>query len=129
MSFSRASGGRGSQSEILPRMPAGERRNLANQGRYTPSMLFMVTERFRHGDPLPVRARFRERGRMLPDGVTYHGSWIDPAQARCFQIMEANDAAALQPWIDAWADIVEFEVVAVLSSADYWAKVEGDLRG
>jgi hypothetical protein len=89
----------------------------------------MVIERFRHGDSLPVRARFRERGRMLPDGVAYHGSWIDPAQARCFQVMEANDAAALQPWIDAWTDIVEFEVVAVLSSADYWAKVGDDPRG
>ena len=56
-------------------------------------MLLIVIEQFRDGDPLPVRARFRERGRMLPDGVTYHKSWIDAARARCFQVMEATDAA------------------------------------
>ena len=86
-------------------------------------MLFMVIERFREGDPLPVRKRFEERGIMLPDGVTYHVSWIDPARARCFQIMEAENAAALQPWLDAWADIVDFEVVPVQTSAEYWASV------
>src|SRR5437879_7415169 len=48
-----------------------------------PSMLFMVIEQFRGGDPKPVRKRFEERGRMLPDGVTYQASWIDAAQARC----------------------------------------------
>ena len=84
-------------------------------------MLFMVIEQFRDGDPLPVRARFREHGRMLPDGVTYHASWIDAARARCFQVMEAPDAEALQPWLDAWADIVDFNVIPVLASADYWA--------
>jgi hypothetical protein len=89
--------------------------------RYTPSMLFMVIEQFRDGDPQPVRARFLECGRMLPDNVTYHASWIDPARARCFQVMEATDAAALQPWIDAWADVVRFEVIPVLASADYWS--------
>jgi hypothetical protein len=92
-----------------------------------PTMLFMVIEQFRNRDPLPVRTRFEERGRMLPDGVTYHASWIDAASARCFQVMEANDAAALQPWIDAWADIVDFEVVPVAASADYWATLE-DVR-
>ena len=86
-------------------------------------MLFMVIERFRDCDPLPVRARFRERGRMLPDAVAYHASWIDPARATCFQIMEADDAASLQPWLDAWADIVDFELVPVVLSSDYWASV------
>jgi uncharacterized protein DUF3303 len=66
---------------------------------------------------------------MLPDGVTYHASWIDPARPRCFQVMEANGAAALHPWIDAWSDIVEFEVVAVLASPDYRATAEDGLRG
>jgi hypothetical protein len=86
-------------------------------------MLFMVIEQFRNGDPLPIRARFEERGRMLPNGVTYHASWIDPTRVRCFQLMEAADASALQPWIDAWRDIVQFEVTPVLTSADYWATV------
>jgi hypothetical protein len=86
-------------------------------------MLFMVIEQFREGDPLPVRKRFEERGRMLPDGVIYHASWIDAERARCFQIMEADGVAALQPWMDAWADIVDFEVVPVLASSEYWARM------
>jgi hypothetical protein len=85
-------------------------------------MLFMVIEQFRNADPLPVRQRFLERGRMLPDGVTYHASWIDPARARCYQIMEADDRHAFDPWMRQWADVVEFEVIPVLSSADYWNK-------
>jgi hypothetical protein len=76
----------------------------------------------RYTDPKPVHDRFVASGRMLPEGVTYHASWIDPARARCFQVMEAHDATALQPWIAAWRDIVEFEVIPVLTSGDYWAK-------
>ena len=86
-------------------------------------MLFMVIEQFRDGDPRPVRTRFQQRGRMLPDGVTYHASWIDAERGRCFQVMEAADTGALQPWLDAWSDIVQFEVIPVLASADYWATV------
>jgi len=84
-------------------------------------VLFMVIEDFRRGDPNPVHQRFAERGRMLPDGVTYHASWIDPVRARCYQVMEAENADALAPWIAAWNDIVDFEVVPVLTSAEYWA--------
>jgi len=84
-------------------------------------MLFMVIEQFRGGDPQPVHDRFTERGRMLPDEVKYHGSWIDPDRLRCFQLMEADSASALQPWIDEWRDLVDFDVVPVLTSADFWA--------
>jgi Protein of unknown function (DUF3303) len=84
-------------------------------------MLFMVIENFRDGDSKRVRSRFVERGRMLPDDVTYHTSWIDPSRARCYQVMEAENAAALAPWIAAWKDIVTVEVVPVLTSAEYWA--------
>jgi hypothetical protein len=84
-------------------------------------MLFMVIEHFRNGDPQPVHERFIRRGRMLPEGVTYHASWIEPERARCFQLMEADSAAALEPWISAWNDIVDFDVMPVLTSADFWA--------
>ena len=84
-------------------------------------MLFMVIEDFRNGDPNPVHDRFVARGRMLPEGVTYHASWIDPARVRCYQLMEAEKADMLAPWIAAWTDIVDFEVVPVVTSADYWA--------
>jgi hypothetical protein len=89
-------------------------------------MLFMVMERF---DPGPVGERFRRCGRMMPEGVEYIQSWIDTSErapgladgrVRCFQLMEAPDAASLRPWIDAWADLGEFEVVAVVASQGYW---------
>ena len=86
-------------------------------------MLFMVIEHFKNGDPKPIRERFVSEGRMLPDGVVYHASWIDPAHARCFQVMEANDVKMLEPWTSRWSDLVDFEIVPVLASQDYWARI------
>ena len=37
-------------------------------------MLFMVVERFRDRDAKAVYRRFREQGRMMPDGLKYVGS-------------------------------------------------------
>jgi hypothetical protein len=89
-------------------------------------VLFMVIENFRDADWKAVHDRFVERGRMLPDAVTYHASWIDPARARCYQVMEAASSEALRPWLDAWNDIVDFEVVPVVASADFWASASHD---
>ena len=61
---------------------------------------------------------------MLPDGVEYVNSWLEPSGSRCFQVMEATDRAALDTWIACWNDLVDFEVVPVLISADFWAKAE-----
>ena len=85
-------------------------------------MLFMVIEQFRNNDPNPVRERFLQQGRMLPDGVVYHASWIDPQKARCYQLMEAPDLDKVRQWTQTWDDIVDFEIVPVLTSQDYWAK-------
>jgi hypothetical protein len=84
-------------------------------------MLFMVIERFRNADPKPIRERFQRCGRMLPEGVIYHASWIDPIRARCFQVMEAANASQLDPWISSWADLIDFEVIPVMTSQTYWA--------
>ncbi len=70
-------------------------------------MLFLVIEHFKNGDPKPVGEWFRQRGRMLPEGVVYLASWIDSPNSRCFQIMEASDRESLDPWIAAWNDLVE----------------------
>ena len=86
-------------------------------------MLFLVIEHFKNSDPKRVRDRFVQAGRMMPEGVHYHGSWIDPATARCFQIMEAQNASLLQVWTANWEDIVEFEIIPVLSSQEYWEKL------
>jgi hypothetical protein len=85
-------------------------------------MLFMVIERFRNGDAAPVGARFKTRGRMLPDGVSYHASWVDPANALCFQVMEAGSRELLDQWISCWHDLVDFEVIPVLTSSEFWEK-------
>jgi hypothetical protein len=83
-------------------------------------MLFMVIESFKHGDPAPIDERFRSHGRMLPEGVIYHTSWMESNGARCFQLMEAADPELLDGWIRHWDDLVDFEIVPVLASADYW---------
>ena len=82
-------------------------------------MLFMVIEHFR--DARAVHQRFVKHGRMLPDGVTYCASWVEPVRRRCFQLMDAEDVNALQPWIARWADLVDFDVVPVVESSTYWA--------
>jgi hypothetical protein len=61
---------------------------------------------------------------MLPPGVTYHASWIDAAGERCFQVMEAPDATALNAWISHWADLAEFEIIPVQTSGEFWASGE-----
>jgi hypothetical protein len=85
-------------------------------------MLFFVIERFRDGDAARVGDRFKQSGRMLPDGVTYRDSWIDPAGTRCFQIVETERPELLDAWIRCWDDLVEIEVVPVLPSSDFWAE-------
>ncbi len=86
-------------------------------------MLFLVIEHFRGGDPVPVCARFREHGRMAPEGLAYLGSWVTEDLRRCYQVMECDDPAFLEDWMDAWRDLVEFEVVPVLASAQAAAVV------
>jgi hypothetical protein len=66
-------------------------------------MLFMVIEHFKRGDAEPIRERFLNQGRLMPDGLVYHASWIDPERARCFQVMEAENVETLQTWINRWS--------------------------
>ena len=87
------------------------------------SMLFMVIEHFRNGDPAPVYERFRARGRLAPEGLTYVNSWVTDDLARCYQVMECADRSLLDRWISAWSDLVEFEVIPVVTSAEAAARV------
>ena len=86
-------------------------------------MLYMIVEHFRNGDPRPVYARFRERGRLAPDGLTYVSSWVTDDYARCYQVMETDDRALLDQWISNWSDLVDFEVIPVVTSAQASAAV------
>lgn len=83
----------------------------------------MIIERFRNGDAVPVYRRFRERGRLAPEGLTYVSSWVTPDLTRCYQVMEAADRALLEQWMANWSDIVDFEVHPVISSAEAAARI------
>ena len=82
-------------------------------------MLFMVIERFKDSDMVPVYRRLREKGRMIPEGLKYVDSWIEPNFSRCFQLMECDDLRLLQQWILQWRGSgTSFEIVPVLTSAE-----------
>ena len=87
-------------------------------------MLYMVIENFRGGDAVPVYRRLRERGRSLPDGLRYVGSWIRQDLTRCYQVMDTDDRRLLDAWIASWADLIAFEVIPVVTSAEASARAE-----
>lgn len=89
--------------------------------------LFMVIERFRNGDAVPVYRRFRERGRLAPEGLTYVSSWVDEPLRVCYQVMETEDRALLDEWIAQWTDLVDFEVHPVMTSAEAAARIAPSL--
>ena len=82
----------------------------------------MVIERFRNGDARPVYERFRERGRIAPDGLSYVASWVDAELQCCYQVMQTDDPALLDQWMRHWRDLVEFEVHEVITSDEAAAR-------
>ena len=90
-------------------------------------MLFMVIERFRDRDAKAVYRRFRDQGRMMPDGLNYVGSWIEANFDRCFQLMECDDARLLQEWLLNWGDLMQCEIVPVVPSDQTRAAVQPHL--
>ena len=88
-------------------------------------MRFMVIERYTSG-PGPVYQRAAVQGRMLPDGLRYIDSWIvdDAALDRCFQLMETDDPALFDEWLDNWRDLCEFEIHPVIDSAQAARRVD-----
>jgi hypothetical protein len=87
-------------------------------------MLFMVVERFEGNDMVPIYRRLEERGRQLPDGLTFVDSWIEANFGRCFQLMQCADARLLQQWVLGWRGTgVSFEIVPVVPSRETRAVV------
>ena len=86
-------------------------------------MLYVVIETFRGGDAVPVYRRFRDQGRLAPEGLRYVASWVTEDFSRCYQVMECDDRALLDAWIARWADMVEFEVLPVVTSAQAAAAI------
>jgi len=91
----------------------------------TTPTLFMVIERFRGGDALAVYRRFRERGRLTSEGLTYVDSWVDESLRICFQVMRTERRELLDEWMARWSDLVEFEVYPVITSAEAASRVLG----
>jgi hypothetical protein len=85
-------------------------------------MLFMVIEQFKKGNVAQIGRRFQQRGRMLPPNVTYCTSWVDTSGSRCFQVMEAPHGDSLKAWTRQWEDLIDFEIVPVMTSAEFWAR-------
>jgi hypothetical protein len=82
-------------------------------------MLFMIIEHFKDNDMLPIYKRVRDAGRLLPEGLSYIDSWIEPNFSRCFQLMECDDLRPLQEWMLDWRGFgITFEIVPVVRSSD-----------
>ena len=91
-------------------------------------MLFMGIEHFKDQDAAPVYKRFQEQGRMMPEGLKYIDSWIDARSGRCFQLMESDDPQLFAEWTAHWEDLVDFEIVPVISSKDAAAAMAPSAR-
>jgi hypothetical protein len=60
---------------------------------------------------------------MMPEGVQYINSWINEEVTVCYQLMESDSIEGMQQWISNWNDIVDFEIIPVISSAEAKEKV------
>lgn len=80
--------------------------------------LYMVVEHFKNKDATAVYRRFRDHGRMAPDGLAYVSSWVDDKLELCYQLMETADRRLLDEWISNWNDLVDFEVHSVITSKE-----------
>ena len=81
-------------------------------------MLYMVVERFKEGAAPEVYRRFREKGRMMPEGLEYVSSWVDLGFKTCYQLMRTEDVSLFPAWTNAWKDLMEFEIVPVRTSSE-----------
>lgn len=83
-------------------------------------MFFMVIEHFKNGDPKPIQEKLLHEGQMMPVDLVYHSSWVDPVNARCFQLMETEEIEYLRRWMSSWEELIDFEIIPVIDSKEYW---------
>ena len=94
-----------------------------DQGSSITTKLYMIVEHFKNKDAVAVYRRFRDNGRMAPEGLVYVSSWIDDKFGRCFQLMETHDRRLLDEWLANWSDLVDFEVYPVITSKEAVEKI------
>ena len=80
----------------------------------------MVIERFKNGDPKPIQEKLLHEGQRMPVDLVYHWSWVDPVNARCFQLMETEEIEYLRRWMSSWEEFIDFEIIPVIEAKDYW---------
>lgn len=80
--------------------------------------LYMIVEHFKDKDAAAVYRRFRDKGRMAPEGLCYVSSWVDENLERCYQLMDTDDRRLLELWMANWSDLVDFEVYPVITSKE-----------
>ena len=90
-------------------------------------MLFLIIERFKPEALTLIAERFKSRGRMLPTGIALDASWMRADGDGCYLLLQASSQELIDTWIVNWSDLIEFEVVKVENSADFWANW-GDLQ-
>ena len=81
----------------------------------------MVIEKYK--DKEAVYKRFREKGRMMPEGVSYVNSWVSKDGNLCYQINESKSEELLHQWAANWNDVTDFEFIPVISSQEMSEKM------
>lgn len=74
---------------------------------------YMVVERFKAGCWEAAYDRFRDQGRLLPEGLYYLNSWASREHQVCYQLMETASPALFDIWFSCWSDLVTFELVEI----------------
>jgi hypothetical protein len=90
-------------------------------------MLYMVVEHFKNQDAVAVYRRFRDSGRMAPEGLVYVSSWVNDKLDRCYQVMETHDRKLLDEWMGNWSDLIDFEVHRIVTSHEAAEKIAPQL--
>ena len=85
------------------------------------NILFLVIEKFK--DTKEVYKRVREKGRMMPKGMTYVDSWVSLDGNTCWQINDCENEEQLHEWVSHWKDVCDCECIPVITSHEMSEKM------
>ena len=88
--------------------------------------LYMVVERFK--DAAAVYERLWERGRLTPKGLEYVSCWVDENVERSYRLMQCNGRQPLDDWMANWSDLIDFEVLRVITPEEAGEKVAARIQ-